>query len=184
MCYFNCSTLLFAMSKKCLNGDDLVRKAGSVFVSVSLPASVQQIQRADSYFSEWGATAAAIGAENHIEVSTEEVPPETIPTAEELLEAYLPQHIEASRWFFYITPGAKSRVFDGTIFVYHNPSPPFWNLYRLAKGIFRNLGIRLAKSAGTWEAHIPISVLTDKVFVESGLAGVDEPYATENEDRI
>lgn len=115
--------------------------------------------------------------------ATEEVPPET-PTAEELLEAYLPRHIESSRWFFYITPGAKSRVFDGTTFVYHNPSPPFWSLYRLAKGIFRNLGIRLAKPAGTWEAHIPIGVLTDQVFVESGLAGVEATIRRRTDDSI
>ena len=101
------------------------------------------------------------------------IEPET-PTIEELFEAALPYHIQGSRWGRYIVPGPASRVSTtGTIFQYHDPCPNFWDLYELSKGIFRDLGIRLSKSDGVWIAHIPIRVLTDTVFVESGLAGVE-----------
>ncbi|MDE0398904.1 MAG: hypothetical protein OXL96_14000 [Candidatus Poribacteria bacterium] len=95
-------------------------------------------------------------------------------TAEELLSDFLPRHIETTRWGRYIVPGPASRIFDGTIFIYHNPSHGFWDLYELGKGIFRDLGIKLSKPKGVWQARIPIKVLTDQVFVESGLAGVEK----------
>ena len=86
----------------------------------------------------------------------------------------MPFHIEGSRWGRYIAPGPASRVSTtGTIFQYHDPCPNFWDLYELSKGIFRDLGIRLSKSDGVWIAHIPIRVLTDTVFVDSGLAAVE-----------
>ena len=43
----------------------------------------------------------------------------------------------------------------------------------MSKGIFRDLGIRLSKPNGAWIAHIPIRILTDTVFVDSGLAAVE-----------
>ena len=95
------------------------------------------------------------------------------PTIEELFEKALPVHIQGSRWGRYIAPGPASRVSNGTIFQYHDPCPNFWDLYELSKGIFRDLGIRLSKSDGAWIAHIPIRVLTDKVFIEGGLAAVE-----------
>ena len=98
--------------------------------------------------------------------------PET-PTIEEIFEKALPVHIQGSRWGRYIAPGPASRVSNGTIFQYHDPCSNFWDLYELSKGIFRDLGIRLSKSDGAWIAHIPIRVLTDKVFIEGGLAAVE-----------
>ena len=99
--------------------------------------------------------------------------PET-PTIEQLFEIALPRHIEGSRWGRYIVTGPASRVFNGTIFQYHAPCSNFWDLYELSKGIFRDLGIRLSKFPnGVWVAHIPIRALTDTVFVERGLAGVE-----------
>ena len=101
-----------------------------------------------------------------------ETPPET-PTIEELFEIALPVHILTSRWGRYIAPGPASRVFNGTIFQYHDPCSNFWDLYELSKGIFCDLGIRLSKPNGVWVAHIPIRILTDTVFIDSGLAGVE-----------
>ena len=98
--------------------------------------------------------------------------PET-PTIEELFEIALPRFIEGSRWGRYIAPGPASRVCNGTIFQYHGPCKNFWDLYELSKGIFRDLGIRLSKSDDVWVAHIPIRILTDTVFVDSGLAAVE-----------
>lgn len=148
------------------------RDPNCVFVSVQPPQPVQHVQQAAHYYQDWTAVASEIGEATPVE--TQPVPSEPIPTAEELLAAHLPNHIAESRWAIYITPSAKSRVFDGTTYVYNHPSAPFWNLYNLAKGIFRDLGISLSKTNGTWEARIPIKVLTDKVFVASGLAGVEK----------
>ena len=101
-------------------------------------------------------------------------PPAPAPTIEKVFDAFLPQHIQATRWSRYIVPGSASRVFDGSLFVYHNPCANFWNLYNLAKGLFSEVGIRLLKSGCAWEARIPIDVLTDKMFVDSGLAAVEK----------
>ena len=98
--------------------------------------------------------------------------PET-PTIEELFEKALPVHIEGTRWGRYIAPGPASRVSNGTIFQYHDPCKNFWDLYELSKGIFRDLGIRLSRPNGAWIAHIPIRILTDTVFIDSGLAAVE-----------
>ena len=95
------------------------------------------------------------------------------PSIDDLFAESLPKLIEASRWGRYIAPGPASHVHDGTVFVYYDPCVNFWSLYRLGKGIFRDLGIRLSKEKGFWLAHIPIRVLTDKVFVASGLAAVE-----------
>ena len=68
-----------------------------------------------------------------------------------------------------------ARFFNITILAKRN----FWDLYELSKGIFRDLGIRLSigpslsRPNGAWIAHIPIRILTDTVFVDSGLAGVE-----------
>ena len=153
---------------------EIIRRPDSVFVSVAPPDKIQQAIDASGQARVWAKVAATIANETANETPTELSQPKPTPTADELLVSHLPKHIAASRWGFYITPCAKSRVFDSRIFVYHNPTPPFWNLYNLAKGIFRDLGILLTKNKGTWEARIPIHVLTDKVFVQSGLAGVEQ----------
>ena len=95
------------------------------------------------------------------------------PSIDTLFAESLPLFIEASRWGRYIAIGPASRIFDNTTFIYHNPCSNFWDLYELAKGIFRDLGIRVVKRGATWEAHIPIRVLTDKVFIDAGLAAVE-----------
>lgn len=147
----------------------LIRSPGSVFVNVVPPERVQQQLRSNSYHNDWTAAANEIGND------PEPTIPEAQPTAEALFESYLPRHIEASRWGRYISPGPEaSRIFDNTTLVYHDPCLNFWDLYGLGKGIFRKLGIYLSKRSGVWEAHIPIRVLTDKVFIESGLAGVEK----------
>lgn len=99
---------------------------------------------------------------------------EPTPTAEDLLAAHLPQHIEASRWNRYVVVGPAPHIFDNTTLIYHDPCLNFWDLYHLAKGVFRDLGIKLSKAKGAWEARIPICALTDKVFVDSGLAAVEK----------
>ena len=104
--------------------------------------------------------------------------PPLLPTIEKVFGAFLPHHIESTRWARYIVPGPASRVFDGTIFVYNNPCDNFWSLYNLAKGLFSEIGIRLLKSGCAWEARIPIDVLTDKGFVDSGLAAVEKTLLT------
>ena len=153
----------------------LIRKPGTVFVDVIPPEPIQQQLDASRQSRIWSrvAEAIAVDALPEPEPNPEPETPDP-PTAEELLASSLPEMIKASRWGRYIVPGPAARVFDGTIFVYHDPCENFWDLYNLAKGIFRDLGIRLTKPGGVWEAHIPIRVLTDKVFVESGLAGVEK----------
>lgn len=149
------------------------RIPGSVFVNVACPKPVPQ---------SWTAVASEIATQMPTEASPQEeramnrttTNGRSQPTAEELLAAYLPRHIEASRWGRYISPGPASHIFDGTIFVYHDPCDNFWDLYELSKGIFRDLGIKLSKPKGVWVANIPIKVLTDKVFVNSGLAAVEK----------
>lgn len=151
---------------------DFERIPDRVFVSVTPPASVQQQFQSKNYFHDWTAATSEMADPSPNDAPT--TPPETSPTPEALLASHLPHHIETTRWGRYITPGPASRILNNTIFVYHDPSPNFWDLYELSKGIFRDLGIRLSKQGGAWVAHIPIGVLTDKVFIESGLAGVEK----------
>lgn len=181
-----------------MSKNELKRTPGSVFVSVTPPASVQQQLQSNAYFSDWTAAARDIAKEDpppnppyqggisnpspNGGASPQREPnrapttsPETShPTADDLLASHLPQHIEGTRWGRYVAPGPASRIFDGRILVYHDPCPNFWELYNLGKGILRDLGIKVSKSKGVWEVNIPIAVLTDKVFVESGLAGVEK----------
>lgn len=96
------------------------------------------------------------------------------PSIDEIFAESLPLFIEASRWGRYIFPGPASRIFENTIFVYHDPCTNFWDLYEMSKGIFRDLGIRVSKERGIWVAHIPIKCLTDNVFIEAGLASVEK----------
>ena len=96
------------------------------------------------------------------------------PSIDDIFSESLPLFIEASRWGRYIFPGPASRVLNNTIFKYHNPCPNFWDLYGMAKDIFRELGIRVSKEKGTWVAYIPIRCLTDKVFIESGLEAIEK----------
>ena len=147
--------------------ENLTRKDGSVFVSVIPPKPIQQQIEASHQPRMWAGVAQSIG------VSDPTPEPDPTPTIDEVFAESLPLFIEASRWGRYILPGPASRVFDSTTFIYHNPCPNFWDLYEMAKGIFRDLGIRLTKRGGTWLAHIPIKCLTDKVFIDSGLAGVE-----------
>ena len=101
-------------------------------------------------------------------------PDPSLPTTiNEVFASFIPQHIASTRWGRYVVPGQASRVFDGTLFVYHNPCDNFWNIYNLAGGIFKTLGIRLCKNGGVWNARIPIAILTDRIFVDSGLASVE-----------
>ena len=100
--------------------------------------------------------------------------PNQCPTADEVFQKFLLEHIQESRWARYIIPGPASRVFDSTIFIYDTPSNNFWSLYNLSKGLFSDLGIRLSKTNCVWEARLPICVLTDEVFVDSGLAAVEK----------
>ena len=139
----------------------------TIFVNLPHPNA---IPTHEAGLRQWKSAAAGIATDLTPTMNPE---PKT-PTVEELFEKALPVHIEGSRWGRYIVPGPASRVSTtGTIFQYHDPCPNFWDLYELSKGIFRDLGIRLSKSDGVWIAHIPIRVLTDTVFVESGLAGVE-----------
>lgn len=143
----------------------IIRSKGSVFVTVLEPE--RNTLPPSTYERSWTRVAEAIGIDANNS-------PEPIPTSENLLKGFLPRHIEMSRWGRYIIPGPASRIFDGRIFIYDNPCDNFWSLYDLSKAIFRVLGIRLSKKDGVWQAHIPIRVLTDKVFVESGLAAVEK----------
>ena len=120
---------------------------------------------------------------NGVESITDDAPkpapaPSPLPTIEKVFDAFLPHHIESTRWGRYILPGPASRVFDGSIFIYNDPCGNFWSLYNLAKGLFSEAGIRLLKSGCVWEARIPIDVLTDKGFVDSGLASVEKTILT------
>ena len=149
----------------------LQRKSGSVFVNIIPPASVQQQSEAARQGRVWAKVATAIAESEEREPSTAYCEP---PPIEEVFAKALPNMIEASRWGRYISPGPAPHIRDNRTFVYHNPCDNFWDLYNLAKGIFRDIGIRMAKQKGIWVAHIPIRVLTDKVFVASGLAAVEK----------
>ena len=138
----------------------------TVFVNLPHP---NPIPTPKAGLRQWKSAAVGIATDTTPTMNPE---PET-PTIEELFEKALPVHIQGSRWGRYIAPGPASRVSNGTIFQYHDPCPNFWDLYELSKGIFRDLGIRLSKSDGAWIAHIPIRVLTDTVFIDSGLAAVE-----------
>ena len=137
----------------------------TVFVSLPHPNAIPTPKAG---LRQWKSAAVGIATD----IPTMEPKPET-PTIEELFEKALPVHIEGSRWGRYIAPGPASRVSNGTIFQYHDPCKNFWDLYDLSKGIFCDLGIRLSKSDGVWVTHIPIRVLIDMVFVDSGLAAVE-----------
>ena len=138
----------------------------TVFVNLPHP---NPIPTYEAGLRQWQSAAVGIVAD----IPTMEPKPET-PTIEELFEKALPVHIEGSRWGRYIAPGPASRVSTtGTIFQYHDPCKNFWDLYELSKGIFRDLGIRLSRPNGAWIAHIPIRILIDTVFVDSGLAAVE-----------
>ena len=139
----------------------------TVFVSLPHP---NPIPTHETRLRQW--KSAAVGFAKDLTPAMKPEP--EAPTIDQLFEKALPVHIESSRWGRYIAPGPASRVSTtGTIFQYHDPCPNFWDLYELSKGIFRDLGIRLSKSDGVWIAHIPIRILTDTVFVDSGLAAVE-----------
>ena len=109
---------------------EITRTDNSVFVSVKPPEKFQQVMAAEAQPRVWAKVASQIGIENTAAFETPitetpitETTPEPTPTATELLEAYLPHHIEETRWGFYVFFGEKSRIFDGTTFVYHDPTP-------------------------------------------------------------
>ena len=145
-----------------------IKKPGNVFLTPE-PVQVPNATHIGARFQDWVNVANSIASE--LPAPTPE--PAPLPTIGEVFTAFLPQHIAKTRWSRYIVPGSASRVFDGTIFVYNDPCANFWTLHVIAKGLFSEIGIRLLKSAGVWEARIPIGVLTDKGFVDSGLASVE-----------
>ena len=138
----------------------------TVFVSLPHP---NPIPTPETRLRQW--KSAAVGFAKDLTPAMNPEP--KTPTITQLFEKALPVHIEGSRWGRYIAPGPASRVCNGTIFQYYAPCSNFYDLYELSKGIFRDLGIRLSKSDGAWIAHIPIRILTDTVFIDSGLAAVE-----------
>lgn len=165
---------------------ELIRNPGSVLVGVRAPNAAISVPT-------WAGVAQSIAIQSpsHSTPATSEPrqrvtpqedisecvisdPRKDMPTIDALFAESLPLFIEASRWGRYICLGPASRIFDNRVLVYHNPCENFWDLYELSKGIFRDLGIRVSKRGATWEAHIPIRVLTDKVFIEVGLAAVEK----------
>ena len=156
---------------------NLIRNPNTVFVTVPNPEPAQHVADAQRQGRVWAKVATAIGSELPAPTVSE---PSLPPTIEKVFDAFLPEHIAKTRWSQYVVPGQASRVFDGSIFVYHNPSDNFWSLYNLAKGLFSEVGIRLLKSGGVWEARIPIGALTDKGFVDSGLLAVENTLLAES----
>lgn len=160
------------------------RKPGTVFVTV--PEPTPTLPSPESYERSWEQIAKRLAFETPTSPipepekdtypsSNDEASPEQhTPSIDDIFAESLPLFIEASRWGRYIFPGPASQILDNTIFKYHNPCPNFWDLYTLAKGIFGDLGIRVSKERGIWVAHIPIRVLTDKVFIDSGLVSVEK----------
>lgn len=149
---------------------EIQRTDGNVFVQIRTPNPVVSTPIAEQY-----ANSTAIGVQMASDIPPMPEPePEPTPTIDDIFATSLPLFIESSRWGRYIFPGPASKVFENKIFQYWNPCPNFWDLYKLAKGIFRDLGIRVAKQSGTWVAHIPIKCLTDKVFIESGLEAIEK----------
>ena len=146
----------------------------TIFVNLPHPNA---IPTPEARLRQW--KFAAVGIATDLTPAMEPKIEAPTPTIEELFEKALPVHIEGTRWGRYIAPGPASRVSNGTIFQYHDPCKNFWDLYELSKGIFRDLGIRLSRPNrlsspnGAWIAHIPIRILTDTVFVDSGLAAVE-----------
>lgn len=176
------------MSKKSVTCQDFKRYPGSVFVTPTrIPDTVEIQQNAP----DWVGVATDIARDTSLTSASEpceRVSPQgdtektvtsdsrkDLPSIDELFAENLPRFIEATRWGRYIVAGPASRIHEnGTVFICHNPCANFWDLYELAKGIFRDLGIRVRKQGETWLAHIPIECLTDKVFLDSGLAGVEK----------
>lgn len=161
--------------------DALIRKPGSVFVNVEPPAPLQEQAEAARQGRVWQKVATAIAESHPIAPDPhEKAQPQAtsseavvVPIETVFAEA-LPNMIEMSRWGRYIASGPGDDIRENTTYIYHAPCANFWELRNLAKGIFRDLGIRLAKQDGGWIAYIPIRVLTDKVFVDSGLAAVEK----------
>jgi len=147
------------------------RKPGTVFVTV--PEPTPTVPSPESYERSYEQIAQRLAFETPTSPILPE-PEKATPSIDDIFAESLPLFIEASRWGRYIFPGPASRILDNTIFVYHNPCTNFWDLYELSKGIFRDLGIRVSKERGTWVAHIPIKCLTDKVFINSGLAASEK----------
>ena len=141
----------------------------TVFVSLPHPNAIPTPKAG---LRQWKSAAVGIATDTTPTMEPKNRRPQRLPSRNSLRKA-LPVHIQGSRWGRYIAPGPASRVSNSTIFQYHEPCKNFWDLYELSKGIFRDLGIRLSKSDGVWVAHIPIRVLTDKVFIEGGLAAVE-----------
>ncbi len=144
------------------------RTPGTVFVTVPDPTPIVS-PSPEAYERSWEQIAQRLA----FETSAPKTEADT-PSIDAVFAESLPLFIEASRWGRYIIPGPASRIHDNRVFVYHNPCDGFWDLYDLAKGIFRDLGIRVSKERETWIARIPIRILTDKVFITSGLAAVEQ----------
>ena len=147
--------------------NELIRTEGNVFVSVAPPISVKQVTNAKRAYNDWQTVASEIASDSS-------APEPTTPiTIDEVFAQSVPSFIKASRWGKYITPSDADSIFDNVTYLYHEPCESFWKLYEIARGIFRDLGIRVSKQRGRWVAHLPIECLTDKIFSESGLASVE-----------
>lgn len=144
--------------------NELIRTEGNVFVSVAPPTPVKQVTNAKRAYNDWQTVGQRIASDLSV--------PEPTPTLDEVFAQSVPSFIKASRWGKYIEPNPESSIFDNVTYLYHEPCGSFWKLYEMARGIFRDLGIRVSKQRGRWVAHLPIECLTDKVFRESGLASV------------
>ena len=158
--------------------NELIRTEGNVFVSVAPPIPVKQVANAKSALNDWQTVASEIASD----LSAPE--PTTPITIDEIFAQSVPSFIKASRWGKYITPSDADSIFDNVTYLYHEPCESFWTLYNIAKGIFRDLGIRLCKRRGMWVAHIPITCLTDKIFSESGLSAVERTLEKSNPSEI
>lgn len=150
--------------------DALIRTPGSVFVNVEPPTHTQQQAEAARQGRVWQKVVTTIAEDS---IAPEPHEDAKVSPIEKVFAEALPTMIEMSRWGRYIGPGPADTIHDNRTYRYAQPCSNFWDLYNLAKGIFRDLGIVISKYKGVWVARIPIRVLTDKVFVESGLAAVE-----------
>ena len=147
----------------------------TIFVSLPHPNATLT---PEAGLQQWKAAAIGITTDTTPTMNPE---PET-PTIEELFEKALPVHILTSRWGRYIGIGSDGLrpldfIRDGATLVHHEPNENFWELYRQAKGIFKQLGFSVKRTTRDgyplWIVNIPIATLNDTVFFESGLAHIE-----------
>ena len=161
---------------------ELQRTEGNVFVQVRNPNPVST--PVAQQYANWMQIADNIATDLPVPSTPAPEPesePET-PTIDEVLTESLPQFIKVSRWSRYIGLGSvglrpSDYIRDNSILIHHQPNGNFWDLHQQAKHILKGLGFRLKRTTRDgyplWIVSIPISVLTDKVFIESGLAAIE-----------